>query len=255
MKYDLWTSDIKTLDTVVDVDYISTYPVYLKLWNWATNNYSNFNEIFPEFKEWEFYQSYDIYRYDVNEKFGADVIKLVRKIYLSTGFWKTDKIQVEATNKPATRTECIVFGNCLIFNFIICANSVVLCNFKTYNENNFFQNTYDYLGVNNPIKKAEAKDSHIKYVNQIWFINSNIPFMAYPNGIINDKKPLSKGKNYYFFEDFVQSYFTNPINIENEWYSGRKSVISYKNPQYHWDFIEDNNNRIVIIIGFNCNIL
>lgn len=243
--------ETEPLKSTVDLCFSSTYPVYLKLWSWTLNNTKGFVDLFPEFKQWSRNNFEDIFiNKIVNEAFGSEVIRFVQKIYLHNSVLKETTIEVSPTDNPMTAfNDRFSFGN-LRFYFVSCSSNIILCNVENKNLTNPSASVFDYIATRNPIEAAQDEDSYVKQEQGLWFINTNRPFMAYPNGISNDKKSLSKKKNIPFYSDFFYSFFCNTVYDSNQWYSGCKTVRSYEDEQYLWEFITGHDMDLVIITNF-----
>ncbi|NFG61058.1 hypothetical protein [Clostridium sp. CMCC3677] len=244
----------------VELKFNSTYPVYLKIWSWATKNLNKFNDYqdFSYFKKWENEEFTQIFRnFQVREVFGSVLIEFVKYVYFYhiPPELRDSKLKVEH-KETITEIFTVVIGN-YYFNFMKCANSIILCDISYNEKHRTYYWVQDFLGYNDTYLKNTKKDSYVQYMNNVWFVNTNVPFMSYPDGILDNNRQVNKSKNIPFFNDFKKSYFNNYRNIDNssEWYEGCKKVISAINPQFIWEFVEYSlrDERIVIVTGFKRN--
>jgi len=60
--------------------FYSTYPVYLKLWQWVILKKYNFTECFPSLKPWESSSFKNIFTSDTDQAFGTQIISLVQQV-------------------------------------------------------------------------------------------------------------------------------------------------------------------------------
>ena len=247
--------EVPRLETVVDLKFRSIYPVYLKLWSWATKNTNNFNDVFTYFKKWEG-QEYEMIFTDphVKEVFGSNVIEFINYVYFyhKPPQFQLTRVEVECKT-IITQFYSIIINN-YHFYFMECANTIILCNVYFNQQSEEYFNIQDFLGSDYPYSKNTKDDACVQYTNNVWFTNTNTPFMAYPDGIVNNKRAVNRSHNIPFYSDLQKSYFMNYhyIDSSDEWYQGCKTVISAENPQFTWEFVEGvaGNEKIVVVTGY-----
>ncbi|WP_373898824.1 hypothetical protein ACER0A_004820 [Haloimpatiens sp. FM7315] len=249
----MFLEEVPHLKTEVELKFNSIYPVYLKLWVWATNNSNKFNDVFPYFKKWEGQEYGRIFTDDdTKEVFGTDVIKFIKDVYLYSKPEGFKVITEEVECKPVVTLAYQTVISNYYFYFIRCSNTIVLCNVEYNQRVKVYLKIEDLLGSKDTRSKNTKNDSSVQYMNGIWFTNTNRPFMAYPDGIVNNIRNVNKSGNVPFYNDFKKSYFNNYIDNRNEWYQGYKTVVSANNHNCTWEFIEcvGDGVKLVVVTGF-----
>lgn len=251
----------------IQLKFTNTYPVLSKLWKMVITNEGGLNDQFVMFKKWKNKSHEDIRDSFIQIEFEKTISQFVQSTCYYPSF--TDH---EVPNVALYMFHVVVGQHRLLF--VRCAHIVVLCNIHlSLDPNNvYFQN---YLCCNNlSMIKANyesqrisgqgiilTSEDSIQYEDNVWFVNTYRPFLAYPDGFFSDRESVNRTMNIPFYKDFKNSYrsfckFRTDCSSCNGFNQigaqGYNTCFSIENPKFKWEFIEClyDNERIVIVTGF-----